>query len=194
MVVIDRIDLTKKPKKPKKKVLKKKPVKKKVVKKKPKKKVAKKKILKKKVVKKTSTSNYIDDDSFSPQELKKYIAVMKKMKKNKRTTKQKKVGLTNVVSFLNLLYNADKEKRKKPRKNLMVANAQRYPSLIRDADVDVIWKSTKLPAARTKRGMVSNINGVYRQMLANDLIYGNNITISAPVASSGSKTTPIQID
>ena len=118
-------------------------------------------------------------------------------KKGKRTKKQKKIGLTNVISYLNLLYNADKEKRKQPRKNLMLANPYKYPSLISDANLNNIWKATRLPASRSRRGMVSNINNVYQQFLANDLIHGSGSRadpIRIQAAPLGSVANPVAVD
>ena len=118
-------------------------------------------------------TNFISNDSFDMKELDKYVKVLQKMRKGKKTKKGKKVGLTNTISFLNLLFNADKEKQKNlgARKNLMIANPYKYPSLIQDADLGSIWNATKLPKTKSRTGLVHNLNNAYRQLLAYDLIH-----------------------
>ena len=113
---------------------------------------------------------HISDSSFTHDELKKFMMTIKKLRKNKRGKKKKKVGLTNVTSFLNLLYNVDKEKQRKPRQNLMYAHPYKYPALIRDADVDKIWKATKIPSSKTPNGIITNLNDVYRQLTGFDML------------------------
>ena len=118
-------------------------------------------------------TNFISNDSFDLKQLDKYVKVLQKMRKGKKTKKAKKVGLTNTISYLNLLYNADKEKQKnyRARKNLMIANPYKYPSLIQDADLGSIWNATKLPKTKNRTGLVHNLNNAYRQLLAYDLIH-----------------------
>lgn len=120
--------------------------------------------IKKKGKKKVKKKGHISDSSFTHDELKKFMTTIKKLRKNKRGKKKKKIGLTNVTSFLNLLYNVDKEKQRKPRQNLMYAHPYKYPALIRDADVDKIWKATKIPSSKTPNAIVTNLNDVYRQL------------------------------
>lgn len=116
---------------------------------------------------------YISDDSFEFDELQRYVSVLRKMRRGKRTRRQRRIGLTNTISFLNLLYNADKERRRRPylRRNIMRYNRYRYPSLISDADLPSVWNATKLPTSKTRTGLVNNINNAYRHLLAYDLIH-----------------------
>lgn len=139
---------------------KKKPIKKKKV-------VKKKKPVKKK---KKSSRSYIADDTFSDKELKEYMNAIKKVRAGKRTKKQKKVGLTNTISFLNLLFNANKERQKKPTKNLMYTHPFNYPSIISDHHINDVWKATKLPASKTRNGMVNNLNNVYQSLVGYKLL------------------------
>ena len=187
------IDLTKTKKKKRKVIDLTKTRKKKAAKKK--KPIAKKK---KPVAKKKKYSHpYIGQDSFTPKELKQYLTAIKKLKKKKKTVKQKKVGLTNLVSFLNLMYNADKEKRKLPRKNLMVAHPFKYPSLIQNVDVNAIWKATSLPSRGTKNAIISNVNDVYRHLVGYNLMMPFG-TISDPIhigiPNPGARGNPISVD
>ena len=160
-----------------------------VAKKAPKKKAPKKKAPKKKAAgkkrapKKKSTQNYISRGSFSDPELKQYLNLIKKFRKNKKTKKQRKVGLTNTISFLNLLFNADKEKQKKPRRNLLVKHPFAYPSIISDHHIDDIWKATKIPAARSKVGRMNNLNNVYHTMFGYKLLKWDDPVDTTPVKS-----------
>ena len=151
---------------------------------------AKKKIIKKKsraVKKKSGAAKF--GSSFTEAELKKFAGVIKKLRKNKRGVKKKKVGLTNMSSFMNLLYNADRErqyayyKRRYPygyrrrypygykRRNLMRAHPFKYPSMIQDADVNAIWNATKLPRGRrSKDGIITDLNQVYRSLVGFNLL------------------------
>ena len=128
--------------------------------------------------------------SFTDAELKKFAGVINKLRKNRRTTKAKKVGITNMSSFMNLLYNADRERqyaynrrrypysyrRRYPygyrRKNLMRGHPFRYPSMIEDADVNSIWNSTKLPTGkkRSRDGIITDLNQVYRSLIGFNLL------------------------
>ena len=137
----------------------------------------------KKVKKRT---NFISNDSFDMKELDKYVKVLQKIRKGKKTKKAKKIGLTNTVSFLNLLFNADKEKQKntRARKNLMIANPYKYPSLIQDADIGSIWNATKLPKTKSRTGLVHNLNNAYRQLLAYDLIHAPRSHEPAPMPNN----------
>lgn len=152
-----------------------------MVEKKPKGKKVKKKNKAKKNVKKANKgkvnakkrTNFISNDSFDLKELDKYVKVLKKMRKGKTSNKGKKIGLTNTISYLNLLFNADKERQRnlRGRKNLMITKPHNYPSLIQDADVGSIWNATKLPKSDSRTGLVHNLNNAYRQLLAYDLIH-----------------------
>ena len=122
-----------------------------------------------------SGPQYITGDHMTDNDLSKFVGTVKKVRKYKRTTGQKKTGLTNVMSLLNLLYNSEREKRKKPTRNLMYTHPYNYPSLIPDVNVDNIWKSTGIKTSRTRTGMISNINDVYNRL------YGHQL-IRAPVA------------
>lgn len=127
---------------------------------------------------------HISGSSFTHAELKKYVNAIKKLRKNKRGKKKKKVGITNMTSFLNLLYNAHQERqyryspysyrRRYPyrykRRNLMRGHPFSYPRMIRDADVDQIWNATKLPNSKTKDGIITNLNEVYRQLTGFELL------------------------
>ena len=141
---------------------KKKPVKKKPAKKKP----AKKKPVKKK-------GKFISESSFSEAQLNKYVDAILKIRKNKKTKKQKKIGLTNTASYLNLMYNADKEMQKKPhmKSNLLMTNPFNYPQLIPNENVDRIWNATKMKKGKSKVALVSDFNSVYRQFYGFDLFF-----------------------
>lgn len=135
--------------------------------------------------KKKHTKSYINGDTWTEKELKRFAAAIKKVRKNKRTRKQKKIGLTNTISLLNMLFNADKERtqrrypftyrRRYPpysyrRKNLMYDHPYKYPSLIPDANVNDIWKATGLKTSGSKDGMISNINNVYHSLYGYQLL------------------------
>ena len=122
---------------------------------------------KQRIFKKTKTKHF---DSFSEKSLKKYINLIKKVRKKKKGKKKKKVGLTNTISLLNLLYNVDRERKRKRTKNLMKAHPFAYPSLIRDVDVDRIWNSTKIPTTGRKPRMVANMNDVFRNLIGFQLL------------------------
>ena len=122
---------------------------------------------KKRILKKTKTKHF---DSFSEKSLKKYINLIKKVRKKKKGKKKKKVGLTNTISLLNLLYNVDRERKRKRTKNLMKAHPFAYPSLIRDVDVDRIWNSTKISTTGRKPRMVANMNDVFRNLIGFQLL------------------------
>ena len=161
-----------------------------MVAKKPKVKKAKKAKKGKKVQKKgKKRTNFISNDSFDMKELDRYVKVLQKIRKGKKTQKAKKVGLTNTVSFLNLLFNADKEKQKNlgARQNLMKANAHKYPSLIQNADLGSIWNATKLSKSKNRTGLVHNLNNAYRQLLAYDLIHAPRNNAPATPAMVGGK-------
>ena len=113
-------------------------------------------------------------DSFSEKSLKKYINIIKKMRKKKVGKKKKKVAISNTSGMMNLLYNADKERKRKPRRNLLKTHPYHYPTLISDADVDRIWRGTKIKSTGKKPQLVNNMN-----KLLNDL-YGFNL-LNAPV-------------
>ena len=138
-------------------------------------------------------TNFISDTSFDLKELDKYVKVLQKMRKGKKTKKAKKVGLTNTISYLNLLYNADKEKQKNlgARKNLMIANPYKYPSLIQDADLGSIWNATKLPKSKNRTGLVHNLNNAYRQLLAYDLIHAPSSKAPAPMPNMVAKDNDV---
>ena len=128
---------------------------------------------KKKKAKKQATKikrQYIDDDTFSPASLKKYMNTLTKMRKKKVGRKKKKIGLTNAISYLNLLYNAGKERKRQPRSNLLKAHPFKYPSMMPDYNVDNIWRATKLPKTKNKTKAITNLNEVYRQLGAFGLI------------------------
>ena len=124
--------------------------------------------------KKNNDNQYISGTSFTHAELKKYINTIKKIRNKKNGKKKKKIGLTNTISFLNLLYNADKEKQKKPKRNLLKSHPFNYPSLIHDNNVDHVWNATKVRTSKNKDGLVSNLNEVYRQL------YGFNLLAPPP--------------
>lgn len=145
--------------------------------KKPKKKPTKKgkKKVKKKVTKKGKQKKCLSHGIFSDQELQGYINVIKKMRKNKRTKKQKKIGLTNTASFMNLLFNANNERQKKPTKNLMLRHPFTYPSMIPDYHINDIWKATKLPTSnRKKPDIVNNLNDIFHALIGYNLLKNDN--------------------
>lgn len=113
---------------------------------------------------------YITGNHMTDNDLSKFVGTLKKVRKYKRTAGQKKTGLTNVMSLLNLLYNSEREKRKKPTRNLMYTHPYNYPSLIPDVNVDNIWKSTGIKTSRTRTGIISNINDVYNRLYGYQLI------------------------
>ena len=150
---------------------------------------AKKKSVKKKSGAKKNKPKKKIGTSFTEAELRKFAGVINKIRKNKRGVKKKKVGLTNMSSFMNLLYNADRERkyahyqrrypyayrRRYPygykRRNLMRAHPFRYPSMIEDADVNAIWNATKLPRGRkSKDGIITDLNQVYRTLVGFNLL------------------------
>lgn len=137
---------------------------------------------------KKKTNNYISHGSFTQSELNKYIKTIKKLRKNKTSVKKKKVGLTNTISFLNLLFNADKEKQKKPRKNLMVAHPFQYASLINNKDVPHLWNSTKVSSSKRSDDIINNFNNIYKHLVAFNLMkfndYKENQNKSLPSMSS----------
>ena len=143
-------------------------------KKKPVKKGVKKKPVKKKVVKKPvkKKGKFISESSFSEAQLNKYVDAILKIRKNKKTKKQKKIGLTNTASYLNLMYNADKEMQRKPhmKSNLLMTNPFNYPQLIPNENVDRIWNATKMKKGKSKVALVSDFNSVYRQFYGFDLL------------------------
>ena len=108
-------------------------------------------------------------DSFSEKSLKKYIGIIKKMRKKKVGKKKKKVGITNVTSMLNLLYNVDRERKKKRRQNLMKVHPYGYPHLIKDKDVNHIWSGTRVNYG-TKRQMMGNLNNAIRNLYGFELL------------------------
>ena len=122
--------------------------------------------------KKLNLTNYLSNGTFTMAELNKYVSVLKKIRKGKTTPKRKKVGIANTVSFLNLLYNADKEKQKQPhaRRNLMVTHPFNYPSMIPTNSVSALWNATKIPSSKTSDGLVNNLNNIYRTLVAYNLI------------------------
>lgn len=127
---------------------------------------------------KKKKSKAISGSSFTEAELKKFTNVIKKIRKGRRGNNGKKVGITNLSSFMNLLHNASRERdhmrsRTKGRyraANMMMAHPFKYPSLIQDADVNHIWNATKLPKSKTKDGIITDINQVYRQLVGFNLL------------------------
>lgn len=143
--------------------------------------------------------DYISHDSFELNELNRYVSALRRMRRGKRSRRQRRIGLTNTISFLNLLYNADKERRRRPylRRNIMRASPYRYPSLINDADISSIWNATKLPTSKTRSGLVNNINNAYRHLLAYDLIHAPrqpNKPLPAMQSSKQNKPSRMVID
>jgi hypothetical protein len=136
----------------------------------------------KKPVKKKTSKRF---DSFSEKSLKKYINMIKKVRKKKKGKKKKKVGLTNTISLLNLLYNVDNERKKKPRRNLMKKNPYAYPSMIRNADVDRIWRSTKMRSGGKKQAMVGNMNSVFNNLVGFDLLHSTKPAKKLPKHQRG---------
>lgn len=114
--------------------------------------------------------NYISVGTFTAGQIKKYMKVIKKLRQNKKTKRKKKVGLTNTIQFLNLIYNADKEKQKKPTRSLLKTNSYNYPSLIKDADINKIWNSTKLKTSGSRKTLVGDMNKVYKQLYGFNLL------------------------
>lgn len=133
-------------------------------------KTTKKKKTTKKLAKKIKTSGKKNFDSFSEKSLKKYIGIFKKLRKKKNNKKKKKIGLTNITSFINLLHNADMERKKQTRRSRMMAHPYSYPYLIKDADVNKMWGATKIKSGRTKKTMVDNMNSIYSQILGFELL------------------------
>ena len=123
---------------------------------------------------KKKTNNFISNGSFSLSELDKYVKTIKKLRKNKTSVKKKKVGLTNTISFLNLLFNADKEKQKKPRKNLLVAHPFQYASLINNKDVPHLWNSTRVSSSKSSDNIINNFNNIYKHLVAFNLMKFND--------------------
>lgn len=136
----------------------------------------KKKAVKKKPAKKKApivrryVPQYISGDHMSDYDLNRFVSSIRKVRRYKRTRYQRKTGLTNVVSLLNLLYNSEREKRRRPTRNLMYTHPYNYRSLIPDANVDSIWKSTGIRSARTRNRIISNINDVYHSLYGHQLI------------------------
>ena len=160
---------------------------------------------KKKTTGQKKKSKAISGSSFSETELRKFESVIRKIRKGRRGNKGKKVGITNMSSFMNLLHNASRERyyhrsgyggyggyrrryggyrrRYGGYANRMMANPYKYPSLIRDADVNHIWNATKLPKSKTKDGIITNLNQVYRQLVGFDLL---KPATKLPIAERGS--------
>ena len=152
---------------------------------------------KKKTTGQKKKSGAISGSSFSETELRKFESVIQKIRKGRRGNKGKKVGITNMSSFMNLLHNASRERyyhrsgyggyggyrRRYGYANRMMANPYKYPSLIRDADVNHIWNATKLPKSKTKDGIITNLNQVYRQLVGFDLL---KPATKLPIAERGS--------
>ena len=109
-------------------------------------------------------------DSFSEKSLKKYIAVLKKIRKKKVGKKKKKIGITNMSSVLNLLYNADRERKRKKTRNLMRLHPYGYPTLIKDGDVGRIWKSTRVRSSGRKAAMLDSMNQVLSELIGFQLL------------------------
>ena len=122
-------------------------------------------IKKKKKVGKTKRKKF---DSFSEKSLKKYIGILKKMRKKKNNKKKKKVSITNTASMLNLLYNVDRERKKKKKQNLMKMHPYGYPALIKDKDIKKIWSGTRVNYGN-KRQMMGNLNKAIRSLYGFDL-------------------------
>ena len=131
--------------------------------------VVKKTQRKKNKKKKTKTSRNFD--SFSEKSLKKYINMIKKVRRKKVGRKKRKIGLINTMSLLNLLYNVDKERKRRPRKNLMKAHPYSYPYLMRGVDVNRIWNSTKIPASGKKTSMANSMNDALGHFVGFNLLH-----------------------
>lgn len=127
---------------------------------------------------KAKKSRAISGSSFTDAELKKFTNVISKIRKGRKGTRGKKVGIANLSSFMNLLHNASRErdhrmsgaKGRYRAANMMMAHPFKYPSLIQDADVNHIWNATKLPKGKSKDGIITNMNQVYRQLVGFDLL------------------------
>ena len=172
----------------------------------PKKKVVKKKHPKKKG--KKSSGKYISGDSFSDREVQQIASVIKKMRANKKGKKGKKVGIANMSSLMNLVYNTGRERvyggyqRRYPRRyyrpyiprNMMRAHPFKYPSLIQDANVNHIWNSTKLPiSSKTKNAIMGDLNNIYKQLVGFNLLkspMGEVGSINVKGADEGAKAQP----
>ena len=166
----------------------------------------KKKVVKKKKKKSSAPKKqYISGNSFSDREVQQIASVIKKMRANKKGKKGKKVGIANMSSLMNLVYNTGRERvyggyqRRYPRRyyrpymprNMMRAHPFKYPSLIQDANVNHIWNSTKLPiSSKTKNAIIGDLNNIYKQLVGFNLLkspMGEVGSINVKGADEGAK-------
>lgn len=175
---------------------------------------------KSKSIKKKKKTSYINGSSFTEKELKTFSNVLRKIRKGRRGTKGKKVGITNMSSFMNLLYNAGQERqyaynrrryynpsyggyrprqyrpRYYRRSNMMRAHPFKYPSMIENADVNHIWNATKLPrGSKSKDAIISDLNQVYKQLVGFNLLKSpmpavGSINVVGPDAGIPKKKEP----
>ena len=117
-----------------------------------------------------SYDSFFKGNKFSMNQIATYSKSIRKLRKNKKSRKHKKIALTNQIQYMNVLFNADRKLNSMSSFNLMKATPQNYIKMFESGDVSTIWKNTSLPYTKTKNSMVKNINSTFHSFLLHNLI------------------------
>lgn len=117
-------------------------------------------------------NNFFKGDKFKHNQLMNYSKAIRKLRKNKKTPKRKKVAMTHQIQFMNLLFNTDRKLHSQPTFNLMKTTPKNYLSFFDKTDINQVWKATGLPYSSTKNIIIKDLNKAYMSFLKHDLIFG----------------------